>query len=89
MNQNLQVILDQDWSSSREGHTLAELRRRGHVFVVSENLKLPFRDGGAEMVVTNGVPVDMSAYLGVGISSSEIRRVLASTGSWLHDGVRQ
>ena len=57
----------------------------GHAFLC--NLDLPFADEGVDFVCSNNVPIDGSTWLGPGIQSSEIRRVLRSGGEWRHDGI--
>src|SRR5947209_17810814 len=84
-NQQGPWVLDSGWRSSRHGKTLVQLRREGHVFVISSNLRLPFASGSVEVVITNGVPVDITTHLGPGVQSSEISRILRSRGYWLHN----
>lgn len=89
MNQNLPAILAPHWRSARDGLPLAELKAQGHQFVVSSNVALPFRSSSIEQVITNNVPIDRPTWMGPGISSNEITRIVSPTGTWLHDGSPQ
>lgn len=80
-------ILEPGWRSSREGKTLKQLQSEGHLFVVSNNLKLPFATGALDEVVTNSVPVDMTTFLGPGVQTSEVGRIIAKGGVWRHNAV--
>lgn len=73
--------------ASRTGRALRDYLVAGEVFLFCDNRALPFPDGSVEEVVTNGVPVDSVTWLGPGVQSSEITRVLRAGGSWRHDGV--
>lgn len=86
VNQQGPWVLHAGWGSSRTGQTLRELLDAGHVFVVAENEALPFADGVIDEVITNSVPVDVRTWLGPGVQSSEIRRILKSGGRWVRDG---
>ena len=48
--------------------------------------KLPFADDSVHQVITNNVPVDQTTFLGPGIQSSEIERILERGGAWLDNG---
>lgn len=74
-------------SVSRTGQPMRDLVRLGAVFLFCENVRLPFPDASVDQVVTNGVPIDRSTWLGPGVQSSEIKRVLKKGAIWLHDGV--
>lgn len=89
VNQNLPTILAPGWKSTRDGLALQELRALGHQFIVSTNEALPFRDGSVHQIITNNVPIDRRTWMGHGISSVELRRVLAQGGIWIHDGTEQ
>lgn len=86
VNQNLPLILAPSWRSARHGLTLRQLQVVGNVFVVSSNEALPFRDGSIDEVLTNSVPIDRSTWLGSGVSSHEVHRIMKPHGRWLHDG---
>jgi hypothetical protein len=87
LNQQGPWILDPNWRSSRTGETLQELLAKGHRFVISSNLALPFAPDSVDEVITNSVPVDRTTFLGPGVQSSEIRRILKPGGGWIRDGV--
>jgi hypothetical protein len=78
---------DPSWRSSAGGETLAQLRAAGHQFIfVADFSKLPFADNSVRQVITNNVPVDQTTFLGPGIQSSEIERILERGGTWLDNG---
>jgi hypothetical protein len=87
LNQQGIWVFSNDWASSREGKTFAELRIDGHSFVISDNRLLPFEDSSIDEVYTNAVPIDgRDTFLGPPIQSSEITRVLKISGKWYRDG---
>jgi hypothetical protein len=69
------------------GPHLAALIAAGEAFLFCRNVELPFPDGTVDQVCSNSVPIDVNTWLGPGVQSSEIRRVLRSGGEWRHDGV--
>jgi len=87
INQNLPVILDPGWASSASGQSLSDLQAAGNQFVVSSNTELPFATGSVQTVITNSVPVDFDSFLGPGVQSSEVWRILSDEGVWLNNGV--
>jgi hypothetical protein len=87
INQQGPWVLGPTWRSSRDGKTLQELLADGHVFVIADNLHLPFPDDSVDEVLTNSVPIDTIGQHGPGVQSSEIRRILKSGGTWLNDGI--
>ena len=68
--------------SSRTGQTLKELQDEGHEFVFGDNKNLPFADSSFDEVITESVPIDIDTYLGPGVQSSEVMRILKSDGKW-------
>ena len=56
-------------------------------FLFCRNIAIPFPDGSVDLVVSNSVPIDTITWLGPGIQSSEVRRLLRSGGIWRHDGI--
>ncbi len=86
INQQDSWILDPNWRSSRYGDSLALLVGNGHDFLISPNAALPFPDGTVDEIITNNVPIDAPTHLGLGVQSSEIRRILKSGGTWVRDG---
>jgi hypothetical protein len=86
LNQQGPWALDPLWHSSRDGKTLQDLQGEGHQFIIADNTHLPFADGSVDEVLTNSVPIDIVTWLGPGVQSSEIMRILKSGGSWVHDG---
>ncbi|HEX3659210.1 MAG TPA: RHS repeat-associated core domain-containing protein, partial [Pirellulales bacterium] len=89
INQNLKSILDPTWLSSRGAGNLAQLQQQGAQFVISSNAQLPFATNSVPGVITNSVPVNINNYLGPGIQSSEVQRILAPGSTWIHNGVIQ
>lgn len=79
-------ILDAAWQSSRGGKSLSELQAAGHDFVVAENTALPFANQSVDKVITNSVPIDHSTWLGPGVQSSEVWRILKEGGTWINNG---
>ena len=86
INQQGPWALDSGWRSSAEGKTLAQLQAEGHEFVISSNTALPFGDGSISTVITNSVPIDVNAFLGPGIQTAEISRILSAGGMWINNG---
>jgi hypothetical protein len=80
-------VQDPSWRSSARGQTLAQLVAAGHQFIfVTDFRNLPFADNSVLQVITNNVPVDQTTFLGPGIQSSEIERILAPGGTWVDNG---
>lgn len=74
-------------SVSRSAQPIRDLLRLGEAFLFCENTRLPFPDKTVDRVVTNGVPIDRTTWLGPGIQSTEIKRILKTGAVWVHDGV--
>src|SRR5438477_3985847 len=87
INQQGPWVLDPFWRSTREGKSLNDLQTQRHVFVISNHVQLPFPDNSVEEVITNAVPIDVTTWLGPGIQSKEIFRILRPGRRWVHDGV--
>jgi hypothetical protein len=66
--------------------SLAELVNDGHAVLICPNDAIALPDNSVDVVYTNNVPVDRPAYHGVGVQSSEIRRILKPGGVWYLDG---
>ncbi|MCI0703426.1 MAG: class I SAM-dependent methyltransferase [Planctomycetia bacterium] len=86
INQQGPWALDPNWRSSRQGKTLQELVKDGHDFLIAPNDRLPLPDNSVDRVYTDSVPIDVTTWLGPGVQSSEIRRILKSGGEWIRDG---
>jgi hypothetical protein len=71
----------------RVGPHLAPLIAGGEPFLFCRNTDLPFPDGAVDRVISNNVPIDISTWLGPGVQSSEVHRVLRSGGQWQHNGI--
>ena len=69
------------------GLSIEQLAGQGHDFLICPNQALPIGDDSIELVVTNSVPIDSIMFGELTIQSSEIRRILATNGQWVHDGV--
>jgi RHS repeat-associated protein len=80
-------VLDPAWRSSANGQTLRELQAAGNQFVVGSNTAVPFQTGSVPTVITNSVPIDTTTWLGPGVQSSEVWRILAPNGKWINNGV--
>ena len=80
-------VLELGWLSSETRLTLRELRLTGNQFVVASNQHLPFADGSIHTVITNNVPIDGTTWLGPGIQTSEIWRILTPGAQWINNGV--
>jgi RHS repeat-associated protein len=78
--------LDLNFASSRTGQSLAELQAGGHQFVVASNTSLPFADQSVSTVITNNTPIDANTWLGPGVQSSEVNRILLGDGQWINNG---
>jgi hypothetical protein len=86
INQQGPWALDPNWRCSRDGRTLQELVNAGNVFLICPNIPLPFPDGSVDRIYTDSVPIDVTTWLGPGVQSSEIRRILKPGGEWIRDG---
>ena len=85
INQQGPWVLAPTWRCSRDGRTFQDLLNDGHVFLICPNVPLPFPDDSVDIVYTNGVPIDRNSFLGPGVQSAEIRRILKSGGQWIDD----
>jgi len=86
VNQQRPAALSNTWTSSVTGDSLEQLALKGNDFLICENTGLPINDDSVDLVITNSVPIDMVTLGQPGVQSSEIRRILASGGQWVHDG---
>lgn len=85
VNQQRPAVLSPGWGASRTNATLEQLAL-GSDFLICPNTHLPIHDDSVDLVITNSVPIDV-VFLGEpGIQSSEIYRILAPRGQWVHDG---
>jgi hypothetical protein len=86
VNRQRPAALSSTWASCMAGDTLEQLALKGHDFLICDNTSLPINDDSVNLVITNSVPID-TVFLGQpGVQSSEIRRILAPGGQWVHDG---
>jgi hypothetical protein len=79
------VLSSGHWHSA--GPHLGPLIAAGEAFLFCRNTGLPFPDASIDSVYSNNVPVDSHTWLGPGVQSSEVQRVLRSGGEWRHDAV--
>lgn len=86
VNQQRPATLSAGWGASTTGDTLERLANQGHDFLICDNLNLPINDDSVDLVITNSVPIDVVVLGKHGVQSSEVRRILASGGRWVHDG---
>src|SRR5437764_15337572 len=86
LNQQGVWALQPGWASSQTGQGRAQLAATGHEFLICDNRTIPLPDDCADEIITNSVPVDTTTWLGPGVSSSEIRRILTSGGVWNRNG---
>jgi hypothetical protein len=86
LNQQGPWALQSGWASSRTGQPLDQLAAAGHEFLICDNLTIPLPDDCADEVLTNSVPVDTTTWLGPGVQSSEIRRILKPGCLWYLNG---
>lgn len=84
INQQGPWVLAPNWRCSRDGRTFQELAK-DHVFLICPNIPLPFPDNSVDVVYTNSVPIDRNSTCGLGVQSSEIKRILKSGGQWIDD----
>jgi hypothetical protein len=87
INQQGPGALSPNWRSSRDGKTLQELVADGHAFLIAPNNPLPFPDNSVAVVYTESVPIDVTTWLGLGVQSSAIKRILKPGGQWIDNGV--
>jgi hypothetical protein len=66
---------------------LAELKAAGNQLVIADNFALPFANNSVGTIITNSVLIDFNTFLGSGVQSTEIWRILSRSGSWFRDGV--
>ena len=86
INQQPPWALSPGWRSTtigNRGKTIRELEAEGHQFVIAPNDALPFADESIDVVYTNSVPIDVTTWRGLGVQSSEIRRILKPGGIWI------
>jgi hypothetical protein len=86
LNQQPPWALDPGWRSTtilNPGKTVRELEAEGHRFLIAPNDRLPFADESVDLVYTNSVPIDMMTYLGPGVQSAEIKRILKVGSVWI------
>ena len=83
--QTLEVARPTWWSV--DGRTFFELVQAGLPFLLCPNEALALPDECVDIVYTNSVQVDVATWRGPGVQSSEIRRILKSSGIWVRDGV--
>ena len=87
LNQQPPAALRPNWRSVT-GKTVAELVQAGHRFLICPNDVITLPDDSVDSVYTNNVPVDTTnVWFGLGVQSSEIRRILKPGGVWIRDGV--
>ena len=86
INQQRPATLSPQWGSARQGFTLEELAIQGNDFLISPNAALPIGDGSIDLVLTNSVPIDSVMFGEPTVQTSEIHRILATNGRWVHDG---
>ena len=72
---------------ARGGASLQQLVIAGMPLLVCDNTDLPLPDQSVDAAVTNGTPIDISTWLGPGVQSSEIKRVLKSGCPWTDNGI--
>ncbi|MFO0926560.1 MAG: class I SAM-dependent methyltransferase [Gemmataceae bacterium] len=86
VNQQRAAALSSSWASCVRGEPVERLARAGHDFLICDNTRLPLADASVSLVLTNSVPIDIVVLGEPGVQSSEIRRILAPGGQWIHDG---
>lgn len=86
INQQRPAALSAHWGSCKLGISLEELATRGNDFLICPNAALPIDDDSIDLVITNSVPIDSVMFGEPTVQSSEIVRVLATNGRWVHDG---
>jgi hypothetical protein len=86
VNQQRPAVLVAGWGSSMTGETVEQMALKGHDFLICPNTRLPINDNSVEEVITNSVAVDTIILGEPGVQSSEIDRILAPGGRWVHDG---
>jgi hypothetical protein len=86
VNQQRPAALYATWGASMTGETLEQLAIKGHDFLICPNTRLPLNDDSVDLVITNSVPIDAVVLGEPGVQSSEVHRVLAPGGQWVHDG---
>lgn len=86
VNQQRPAALSANWRAGWTAETLEQLALRRLDFLICPNTQLPINDDSVDLVITNSVPIDTAVLGDPGIQSSEVRRVLARGGEWVHDG---
>jgi hypothetical protein len=69
------------------GTNLAPLIVGGESFLFCRNTHLPFPDNSVDRVFSNSVPVDINTWLGPGVQTIEVQRILRPLGQWRHNGI--
>ena len=83
INQNLKYILEPDWTSSRYGLRLTQIKAEGHQFVISDNLHLPFQSNTIDQVYAGSIALDSVTFLGPTLQTHEILRILKEGGIFI------
>lgn len=86
INQQRPAALAAIWGASMTGETLEQLALLGHDFLICPNTRLAMNDDSVDLVITNSVPLDGVVLGEPGVQSSEVYRILAPGGQWVHDG---
>jgi hypothetical protein len=86
LNQQGAWVAHPAWASSARGETLQQLVLAGHAFLICDNATVALPGDCADEVLTNSVPVDVTTWLGPGVQSSEIQRILKLGGVWVRNG---
>lgn len=68
------------------GLQFAQLIGAGEPVLFCSNTDLPFPDGKVDRVFSNNVPIDQGTWLGSGVQSREVHRILRKGGEWLVNG---
>ncbi len=79
--------VDLSWIIARNALPLSTLTQSGVPLLFCQNTCLCFPDSTVDLVITNGVPVDIGVtWLGPSIPSGEIKRILKTGGAWYDNG---
>jgi hypothetical protein len=90
LNQQPAWAVEATWRTSQlPARDLRDCVRGGLRVLLCPNDDIPLPDECADEILTNSVPIDIATWLGAGISSTEIRRILKRGGIWRHNGQLQ
>jgi hypothetical protein len=86
LNQQPPWAIRSRWRTCRGlPRTLKDCVTQGMLLLICPNESLALPDECVDEVTTNSVPIDVTTWLGPGVQSAEIKRILKRGGQWLNN----